>query len=101
MAQLPHVRIQVLPVYSGENVALGGSLTILRLVDPELSDVVYIQQQTTMLYLDKDEDVQHYRALLDHVFTLATPPAQTSNYLNSFLAKCERLHEGACLPDAE
>lgn len=78
MAQLPHVRIQVLPVYSGENVALGGPLTILRFVDHELPNVVYIQQQTTVLYLDRDEDV-HYRALLDHVFTLATPPTQTSN----------------------
>jgi transcriptional regulator with XRE-family HTH domain len=101
MAQLPHVRVQVLPVYSCENVALGGPLTILRFVDPELPDVVYIQQQTTVLYLDRDEDVQHYRALLDHVFTLATPPAQTINYLNSFLAKCECLHEGACLPGAD
>jgi hypothetical protein len=65
MAQLPHVRLQVLPVSSGEHVAISGPLTILRFADPELPDVVYYQQQTTALCLDRDEDVQHYRALME------------------------------------
>ncbi len=81
MAELPHIKLQVLPVYSGEYVALSGSLTILRFADPELPDVVYRQQQTTALYLDRDEDVQHYRALMDHVFVLAKSPKETINYL--------------------
>jgi Domain of unknown function (DUF5753)/Helix-turn-helix domain len=86
MAELPHVTLQVLPAYSGKNVAIGGHLTILRFADPELPDVAYLQQQTTALYLDRDEDVQHYRALMGHVCVLAKSPAATIKYLSAFLA---------------
>jgi hypothetical protein len=89
MAELPHVRLQVLPVYSGEYVAIGGPLTILRFADPELPDVVYRQQQTTTLYLDRDKDVQHYRALMDHVCALAKSPTETTKHLRAFLTNFE------------
>jgi transcriptional regulator with XRE-family HTH domain len=85
MAELPHVRLQVLPTSSGEHVAISGPLTILRFADPELPDVVYHQQQTTALCLDSDEDVQHYRALMDNVGALAKSPRQTINYLSTLL----------------
>ena len=84
-AELPHVRLQVLPVSSGEHVAISGPVTILRFTDPELPDVVYHQQQTTALCLDRDEDVQHYRALMDNVGLLAESPTQTINYLSTLL----------------
>jgi transcriptional regulator with XRE-family HTH domain len=86
MAELPHVRLQVLPVSSGEHVAISSPLTILRFADPELPDVVYHQQQSTALCLDRDEDVQHCRALMDNVGLLATSPTQTINYLSTLLA---------------
>ena len=85
MAELPHVRLQVLPVSSGEHVAISGPLTILRFADPELPDVVYHQQQSTALCLDQDEDVQHCRALMDNVGLLAKSPTQTINYLSTLL----------------
>jgi transcriptional regulator with XRE-family HTH domain len=86
MAQLPHVKLQLLPAYSGEYVAIGGPFTILRFAEPNLPDIVYLQQHTTALYLDRDEDVQHYRALMDHVCVLAKSPAETINDLNTILA---------------
>jgi hypothetical protein len=89
MADLPHVRLQVLPVYSGEHVAIGGPFTILRFAEPELTDIVYLQQHITALYLDRDEDVQHYRQLMDHVCVLAKSPADTINYLSTILANSE------------
>jgi hypothetical protein len=66
-------------------VAISGPVTILRFADPELPDVVYYQQQSTALCLDRDEDVQHYRALMDNVGLLATSPTQTINYLSTLL----------------
>jgi hypothetical protein len=95
MAELPQVRLQVLPVYSGEHVAIGGPLTILRFADPELPDVVYRQQQTTALYLDRDKDVQHYRAQMDHVCALAKSPTETIKYLSALLTNFERPPQGA------
>jgi transcriptional regulator with XRE-family HTH domain len=85
MVQLPHVRLQVLPLSFGEHVATSGPLTILRFADPELPDVVYHQQHTTALCLDRDEDVQHYRALMDNVGALAQSPIRTIKYLSTLL----------------
>jgi transcriptional regulator with XRE-family HTH domain len=89
MAELPHVRLQLLPVYSGEYVAIGGPFTILRFAEPELTDIVYLQQHTTALHLDRDEDVQHYRELMDHICVLAKSPAETIVYLNTILTYSE------------
>jgi hypothetical protein len=89
MAELPQVRLQVLPIYSDEYVAISDPLTILRFADPELPDVVYSQHQTTALYLDRDQDVRHYRALLDHVCTLAKSPTETIKCLCAFLTNLE------------
>ena len=89
MAELPHVTLQVLPVSSGEQVAISGPVTLLRFADPELADVVYYQQQTTALCLDRDEDVRHYRALMDNIAACAKSPTQTINYLNTLLTNIE------------
>jgi hypothetical protein len=86
MAELSHVRLQVLPVYPGEYVAIGGPLTILRFAEPEVPDIAHLQRKTTALYLDRDEDVQPYRALLDHVCVLAVSPGRTMEYLSAILA---------------
>ena len=85
MAELPHVRLQMLPLSFGGQVAISGPLTILRFADPELPDVVYHQQQTTALCLDSDEDVQHYRALMDNVGACAESPIQTIKHLSALL----------------
>jgi Domain of unknown function (DUF5753) len=86
MAQLPHVTLQMLPRYSGEYVAIGGPLTIFRFAEPDLPDTAYLQQHTTALHLDRDEDVQHYRTLMDRICVLARSPAETIEYLKTILA---------------
>jgi transcriptional regulator with XRE-family HTH domain len=83
IAELPHVKLQLLPRYSGEYVAVGGPFTILRFTEPDLPDIVYLEQLTGGLYLDKDEDVHHYRIIMDRVCVLAKSPAQTIQYLNA------------------
>jgi Domain of unknown function (DUF5753)/Helix-turn-helix domain len=101
MAELPHVRLQVLPVYSGEYVAIGGPFTILRFAESELTDIVYLQHHTTALHLDRDEDVQHYRELMDHVCVLAKSPADTIKYLSTILTNSEMTtdHHGLAASD--
>jgi hypothetical protein len=92
MAELPHVTVQVLPVYTGEYVGIGGPLTILRFAQPEVLDVTYLQHQTTTLCLDRDEDVQPYRTLMDRICVLAMSPAETVKYLTVILASPEMAH---------
>ncbi len=78
---LRHVTIQIVPFSRGGHAAAGGSFTVLRFVDPDVPDVVYIEQLTSALYLDKREDVDHYLEVMNHLSTEALPPAQTARFL--------------------
>jgi hypothetical protein len=86
MAQLPYITVQMLPVYPGEHVVISGPLTILRFAEPEIPDIAHLQHQTTALYLDRDEDVQPYRTLMDRLCVLAASPEKTIKYLSTIHA---------------
>jgi Domain of unknown function (DUF5753)/Helix-turn-helix domain len=74
VASLPQVTIQVAPFGGGGHAAAGGSFTILRFAEPELPDVVYLEQLTSALYLDGREDVDHYREVMNELSTQALTP---------------------------
>ena len=81
VASLPQVTIQVVPFGGGGHAAAGGSFTILRFAEPELPDVVYIEQLTSALYLDGREDVDHYREVMNELSTQALTPDRTARVL--------------------
>ena len=85
MAELPNVTLQVMPFYSGAHAAVGGPFTILRFSEPDLPDLVYLEQLTSALYLDKNEDVQHYLMVMDRLCVQAKSPAETIRFLTSTL----------------
>jgi Domain of unknown function (DUF5753)/Helix-turn-helix domain len=76
-----HVTIQVVPFVRGGHAAAGGSFTVLRFSQPEVPDVVYIEQLTSALYLDKHEDVDHYMEVMNHLSTEALTPAQSTKFI--------------------
>jgi transcriptional regulator with XRE-family HTH domain len=81
MSALPNVRIQVMPISFGAHVAIGGPFTILRFSAPDLPDIVYLEQLTSALYLDKGQDVEHYLKVMDHLCVEAKSPAETIKFL--------------------
>ncbi len=85
MAELPNVALQVVPIYSSAHVALGGPFTILRFAEPDLPDIVYLEQLSSALYLDKIEDSQHYRTIMDRLCVQSKSPAETIRFLSSTL----------------
>jgi len=85
MAELPNVTLQVIPFYSGAHAAVGGPFTILRFSEPDLPDLVYLEQLTSALYLDKSEDVQHYLVVMDRLCVQAKSPVETIRFLSSTL----------------
>ena len=85
MAELPNVRIQVMPIYFGAHVAVGGPFAILRFSEPDLPDIVYLQQLTCALYLDKSQDVEHYLMVMDRLCVQAKSPAETARFLSDTL----------------
>ena len=81
VAALPQVTVQVVPFGRGGHAAAGGSFTVLRFGEPELADVVYIEQLTSALYLDKREDVDHYMEVMNHLSDQALTPALSARFL--------------------
>ena len=81
VAGLRHVTVQVVPFGRGGHAAAGGSFTVLRFAEPEVPDVVYIEQLTSALYLDKREDVDHYLEVMNNLSAEALTPARTARLL--------------------
>jgi transcriptional regulator with XRE-family HTH domain len=81
----PNVRLQVIPFLAGGHAAAGGAFSILRFPDPDLPDVVYIEQLTSALYLDKREDLDHYAGAMERLCVEAEPPSQTIDILRDIL----------------
>jgi len=82
---MPQVTVQIMPFSHGGHAAAGGSFTILRFADPDVPDVVYIEQLTSALYLDKREDVDHYLEVMNALSTEALTPAESTDFLAEIL----------------
>lgn len=85
MTQLPSVRLQVIPFEAGGHAAAGGSFSILRFPEADLPDVVYVEQLTSALYLDKAEDVDFYAEAMERLCVEARPPSETTETLEKVL----------------
>jgi hypothetical protein len=82
VASLPRVTIQVVPFARGGHAAAGGSFTVLRFAEPEVPDIVYLEQLTSALYLDSREDVDHYVEVMNELSTEALTPARSAAFLS-------------------
>ncbi|MEU2667146.1 helix-turn-helix transcriptional regulator [Micromonospora sp. NPDC007220] len=81
----PNIRLQVIPFAAGGHAAAGGAFTILRFGDRELPDIVYIEQLTSALYLDKRDDLDYYAVAMERLCVEAEPPERTPEILGAIL----------------
>jgi transcriptional regulator with XRE-family HTH domain len=81
------VTIQVVPYEVGGHAAAGGGFAILRFAAPELPDVVYLEQLTSALYLDKRTDVDKYLGVMNRLAVQAHTPEHTRAFLTGLLAE--------------
>ncbi|MGC3862839.1 helix-turn-helix domain-containing protein [Micromonospora chersina] len=77
----PHVRLQIVPFDAGGHAAAGGAFSILRFGDQDLPDIVYIEQLTSAVYLDRRDDLDHYAGAMDRLCGEAAPPERTPELL--------------------
>src|SRR5438477_2368855 len=85
VADHPAVTLQIMPFSGGAHSAMGGPFTILRFAEPDLADVVYIEQLTSALYLDKPAEVDSYREVMNDLCQQAEPPGRTAGILRRIL----------------
>ncbi|HUC55894.1 MAG TPA: helix-turn-helix transcriptional regulator [Streptosporangiaceae bacterium] len=85
MSQRPNVTIQVVPFQAGGHAAAGGPFSILRFAEYDLPDVVYLEQLTSALYLDKPEMVDSYLMVMDRLAVEALTPANSIKTMRALL----------------
>jgi transcriptional regulator with XRE-family HTH domain len=84
-AQRPGITLQVVPFTVGGHAAAGGPFSILRFAEPDLPDVVYLEQLTSALYLDRREAVEHYIEVMDRLCMTALPAQESMEMIANVL----------------
>lgn len=79
--ELPNVTVQVVPFSVGGHAAAGGPFSILRFSQPDLPDVVYMEQLTSAVYLEKRDDVDSYLEVMERLCIEAEPASHTGEIL--------------------
>jgi len=81
----PQVTLQVMPFRSGGHAAEAGAFTIMRFPEPDLPDVVYLEQLTSALYLDKRDDVEKYTEVMERLSVESESPERSVHILSGML----------------
>ena len=84
-ADMPNVILQVMPFRFGGHAAESGAFTILRFPEQDLPDVVYLEQLTSALYLDKRDDVDQYLQVMERLSVDSQTPASSVELLTEML----------------
>lgn len=85
LSEQPNVVLQVMPFGRGDHAAEGGAFTVLGFPEPDLPDVVYLEQLTSALYIDKREEVAQYARVMNRLRLDALTPGQTRDLIRSIL----------------
>jgi hypothetical protein len=85
MTKEPNVTLQVVPFRAGGHAAAGGNFSILRFPDPDLADMVYIEQLNSALYLDKSGYADEYAFAMERLCIEAEPPERTPDILHGII----------------
>jgi transcriptional regulator with XRE-family HTH domain len=81
----PQVTLQVMPFRSGGHAAEAGAFTVMRFPEADLPDVVYLEQLTSALYLDKRDDVEKYTEVMERLSVESESPERSVDILSGML----------------
>jgi transcriptional regulator with XRE-family HTH domain len=85
LTELPNVTLQVVSFSAGPHAAAGGPFTILRFPEPDLPDLVYLEQLNSALYLEQPADVTGYMTVMNQLVVQAESPAVSRDMLRALL----------------
>jgi transcriptional regulator with XRE-family HTH domain len=85
----PGLSLQVSPLLTGASYAAPGSFSILTFPIAELPDVVYLEQLTSAMYLDKPADVARYSEAMDQIEASCYSPESSRELMRSVLVDSE------------
>jgi transcriptional regulator with XRE-family HTH domain len=85
VTELPNVTLQVVPFDIGPHAAAGGPFTILRFPEPDLPDMVYLEQLNSAVYLDHPDDVIDYVTVMDQLCVRARTGPDSKDMISALL----------------
>ncbi|MEI5098588.1 helix-turn-helix transcriptional regulator [Streptomyces sp. PmtG] len=85
ISERPNVTLQVMPFTFGGHAGESGAFTMLSFPESDLSDVVYLEQLTGALYLDKREEVAQYERAMAELQEDCPDPADSRDLLRGLL----------------
>ncbi|WP_145503416.1 helix-turn-helix transcriptional regulator [Streptomyces sp. CFMR 7] len=85
MSEQPNITLQVMPFSYGGHAGESGSFTLLRFPESDLSDIVYLEQLTSALYLDKPEEVTQYERAMECLRKDSPGPEESRDLLRGLL----------------
>jgi transcriptional regulator with XRE-family HTH domain len=85
VTELPNVTLQIVPFDAGPHAAAGGPFSILRFPEPDLPDLVYLEQLNSAVYLDHPEEVTNYLAIMDRLVVQAETDIASRNMIKALL----------------
>ncbi|MFF6907035.1 helix-turn-helix domain-containing protein [Streptomyces sp. NPDC012389] len=85
MSEQPNITLQVMPFSYGGHAGESGSFTMLRFPESDLSDIVYLEQLTSALYLDKAEEVAQYEKAMGCLRKDSPGPEESRDLLRGLL----------------
>lgn len=80
-----NVTIQIIGFQAGGHAAAGGPFSILRFAEDDLPDVVYLEQLTSALYLDKQQAVDNYLMVMERLCMEAMTPTDSVRVIEAML----------------
>lgn len=81
VADLPNVTVQVLPFEAGAHAGMDGTFAILSFPEPGDPDVVFAENATGGLFLEKSEELRKYTFIFDHIRAAALRPEDSGALL--------------------
>jgi len=85
VTELPNVTLQIAPFDVGPHAAAGGPFTILRFPEPDLPDMVYLEQLNSAVYLDHPDDVIDYVTVMDQLAVRARTGPDSKDMISALL----------------
>jgi transcriptional regulator with XRE-family HTH domain len=81
-ADLPNVTIQVLPFEVGAHAGMDGTFAILEFAEPSDPQVVFAENATGGLFLEKADEIRKYQFIFDQICAMALRPEETTALLS-------------------
>jgi transcriptional regulator with XRE-family HTH domain len=85
LAKLPHITLQVLPYEVGAHPGMHGAFAIMDFPDPADPALIYIENMTGALFLERPADVENYTTMFEHLRAVALGPAESRKMISQLI----------------